>query len=69
MLITLSRPPHATFAPHGEKPHVITHDERSGIAYFLFVDKASQTMSLPSWDALTRREESFAWSVGHQWIE
>ena len=50
---TLSRPPHATFLPVGEKAQVITHDERSGIACTLLVDCAFQTISLPSCEAET----------------
>ena len=49
----LSSPPHATRLPPGAKPHVITHDERSGIACTLFVLCAFHTISLPSCDALT----------------
>ena len=50
----LSRPPHATRLPEGLYAHVMTQDERSGIACSLFVVRASQTSSLPSCEADTR---------------
>ena len=44
----LSKPPHATSSPCvGSNAHVITHDERKGIALILFSVAAFQTISLP----------------------
>ena len=64
----LSRPPHATFLPLGEKAHVITHDERSGMACFLLPLAASHTMSLPSCEALTSCLPYSEFSESHQCI-
>lgn len=50
----LSSPPHATYEPEGAYAHVMTHEERSGIACTLFVVWLSHTISLPSWLADTR---------------
>jgi hypothetical protein len=54
----LSSPPQATYEPLGAYAHVITHDERSGIACTLFVVNESHTINLPSCEADTRLRES-----------
>uniref|UniRef100_A0A182Q2H3 Uncharacterized protein n=1 Tax=Anopheles farauti TaxID=69004 RepID=A0A182Q2H3_9DIPT len=54
----LSRPPQATKFPDGAYAHVITQDERSGIACTLLVVCESHTISLPSCEADTRFRES-----------
>ena len=53
----LSSPPHATIAlAERSKAHVITHEERSGIAIVLFIVRAFQMMSLPSCAASSEEE-------------
>ena len=50
----LSRPPQATKLPLGEYAHVMTQEDRSGMAWTLFVVYASQMISFPSCEAETR---------------
>lgn len=64
----LSRPPQATLVPDGEKAHVMTHEERSGIACCLFPLAAFHTISLPSCEALTSHRLVCVSSEAHQCI-
>lgn len=61
-------PPQATARPEGAKAHVITQLERNGMANCLFVVYASQTMSLPSCDALTSCRLSAAQCIAYIFI-
>jgi hypothetical protein len=50
----LSNPPLATRLPDGAYAHVMTHADRSGIAWIFSALVPSHTISLLSWEAETR---------------